>query len=77
MEFMKGFRTVMLGVVATITGGAIAGGFVSPDVGAEVTASVTNAFNAYEKGVGAFIGLWGVLVMAARAVTDSPIFKKR
>lgn len=76
-EFAKGFRTFIVGILGIAVGGLMGAGFLTPELGAEVTADVLEVVDYIEKLTGAIMAAGGTLGIALRFITNTPIFKKQ
>lgn len=74
--FAKGYRTFMTGVLGIIVGALTGSGFLTPELGVDVTMDVLAVIDHLENLAAAIGIVGGTLGIAWRAVTDTPIFKK-
>lgn len=75
-DFFKGFKTITAVIVMTALGGLTAGGFLTPEMSADITVAGREAIAATEKTAALIEILGGLLFGALRAVTSSKIFQK-
>lgn len=76
MDSLKGYKTVILGIVTLITGALTGSGLLTPDLGTNINASVTDAVNAFEILIGAIQAVIGTAIIGFRAITDTSIFNR-
>lgn len=75
--FAKGYRTFITGILGIIVGALTGSGFLTPEIGADVTKDVLAIVDHLERLAAAIGIVGGTLSIAWRAVTDTPIFKKQ
>ena len=82
-RYLKGLRNVIVSVAAVVAGGAVAGGFMTPDDAANLTGSVDHIIhssneiiNHIEKIAGWGLSIFGLVVGLLRIDTDTKIGKK-